>query len=217
MDDFTKRTQAEDTLGTRKKKSVITDPRSVTLSKLDIAAEHIRAAVRLFFEDAHPAPIYLLAASAREITQAIGDKLGVRTILTNVAEDHGVSRKELIDDAHRYAGFMKHADRKPNSEIELSYSFVEMVLQIACHDFGRVAGGMPIEAQVYEAWIFATVTEKISAAPLNRQRAIKRAIAKFPGVRSADVVTRRKIGREALETALKDPSLQMKFRRTIDS
>ena len=102
----------------------LAEQRSVSLTKLDVAAEHIRAAVRLFFEDAHPAPIYLLAASAREITQALGDKLGIRTTLANIAEQHGVTRKELTDAAHQYAGFMKHADRKPNAEIELSYAYV---------------------------------------------------------------------------------------------
>jgi len=200
----------------KRKSQPFLDPRSVTLTKLDVAAEHIRAAVRLFFEDGHPAPIYLLAASAREITQSIGDKLGVRTILTNVAEEHGVDRKELINGAHEYAGFMKHADRKAKAKIDLSYSFVAMVLEIACHDFGRVTGGMPVEAQVFEAWIFATTTEKVSEVPLKRQAAIKRAIAKFPGIRGADPVTRRKMGRDVLEKALADPKLIMPYRRTVD-
>ena len=201
----------------RKKRSPPADQRSVALTKLDVAAEHIRAAVRLFFDDAHPAPIYLLAASAREITQALGNKLGIRTILANVADEVGVSLKELTDEAHRYAGFMKHADRKPNAEIDLPYAVVEIVLQLACHDFGRVAGGMPVEAQVFEAWIFATTIEKISDAPLKRQAALKRARARFPGIRSADPPTRRKMGREALEQALADPTLRMNYRRTIDA
>jgi hypothetical protein len=200
---------------TRKAKA-LSDPRVVSLTKLDVAAEHIRAAVRLFFDDAHPAPIYLLAASAREITQAIGDKLSIRTVLTDIAESRGVARKELIADVHRYAGFLKHADRNPNAEINLAYSAIEVVLQLACHDFGRVAGGMPIEAQVFEAWIHAIAYGKISEAPLRRQAQLKKIIAHFQGIRSADPAKRRAIGREALEKASSDPKLQMQFRRKID-
>ena len=198
-----------------KRKPKIGDPRSVSLTKLAVAEQHIRTAVRLFFEDKDPASIYLLGASAREITQSIGDKLSIKTVLTELAEERGIDRAELISSIHRFAGFMKHADRKPKSKIDLPYSDVEKVLQVACHDFARVAGGMPIEAQVYEAWISAIAFPKISEAPLKRQPLLRKLIAHFSGIRSADPAQRRKIGLAAMEKALQDPSLKMKIRHEI--
>lgn len=169
----------------------------------------------MFFEDQDPAPIYLLAASAREITQAIGDKLSIKTVLTELAEEEGIERAELISSIHRFAGFMKHADRKPRSKIDLPYSDIEKALHVTCHDFARVTGGMPLEAQVYEAWISAIAFPKISDAPLKRQPLLRKLIAHFKGIRSADPSQRRKIGLAAMEKALQDPSLKMKIRYEV--
>ena len=49
------------------------------------------------------------------------------------------------------AGFMKHADRAPDASIELDPDDVDVALHLACHDFGRIAKGMPVE-QIFEAW-----------------------------------------------------------------
>lgn|ERR1017187_2872019 len=66
----------------RKTSAHITGAGAVTydLTKIDVAAAHIRTAVRLFFEDSHPVPIYTLASAAREMLTFIGEKTGVETI-----------------------------------------------------------------------------------------------------------------------------------------
>jgi hypothetical protein len=51
------------------------------LTKIDVAEAHLVTAVRSLFRGEHPASIYLLAASAREILTTIGSKIGVRTLL----------------------------------------------------------------------------------------------------------------------------------------
>ena len=51
---------------------------SYELSKIDVAEALIQAAVRLFFEGAHPVPIYALASAAREIMTTLGQKTGIR-------------------------------------------------------------------------------------------------------------------------------------------
>jgi hypothetical protein len=37
----------------------------IKLTKIDVAAESLKAAVRLFFEDTYPSAVYLLAAWAK--------------------------------------------------------------------------------------------------------------------------------------------------------
>jgi hypothetical protein len=97
-------------MSTRHRLSVPEDFK-VELTKIDVAAESLKAAIRLFFEDAYPAAVYLLAASAREITTTLADKRHTNTLLTEVAWNSERDRKTLIKSVHRFANFMKHANR----------------------------------------------------------------------------------------------------------
>lgn len=75
------------------------------------------------------------------------------TVLEEVAGNLDVSVPEVVKRVHGFANFMKHADRDATAVLD-SFSDLDNdpVLFFACQDFGRVTGGMPIEAQVYEAW-----------------------------------------------------------------
>jgi hypothetical protein len=186
------------------------------LTKIDVAEAHLVTAVRCTFRSEHPAAIYLLASSAREILTTIGSKVGVRTVLHGVAEETGKKLGRLVDAAHEFAGFMKHADRNPTAVIDNFSEFdSDAVLFIACHDFLRVTKGQPVELQVFEAWWFATAYPRVSNAPLRAQAAIKRAISHFPGIRTADRKARAALGLAALEKASLDPRLVMEIEREV--
>jgi hypothetical protein len=64
------------------------------LTKIDVAEGHLVGAVRLHFQNGHPASVYLLAASAREILTTLGEKTGVRTMLHGIAESKGLPVKD---------------------------------------------------------------------------------------------------------------------------
>jgi hypothetical protein len=186
------------------------------LTKIDVAEAHIVTAVRATFRAEHPASVYLLAASAREILTTIGHKTGVRTVLHGAAQDTGKKLVRLIHSAHSYANFMKHADKDPTAVIEgFEENEADAVLFIACHDFARIAGGQPIEMQVFEAWWFATAYAKVSTAPLRSQDIIRKCISRFPGIRAADRSGRQAIGLTTLETAAKNPAFAMEIRREV--
>ena len=55
------------------------------LNKIDVAEAHIVAAVKLFFENGHPASVYTLASAAREILTTLGIKQGIETLLHQMA------------------------------------------------------------------------------------------------------------------------------------
>jgi hypothetical protein len=189
---------------------------TLSLTKIDVAEALIKTAVRLFFEDAHPVPVYSLASAAREILTTLGDKTGVETVLHAVAKRQGKTLKEIASSAHEFAKFFKHADRDPTAEITFSETEIDPVLEIACNDFARVTGGMPIETQVDEMWIFCLAYAKVSDTPLKHQRVIRLGIRKFPGVRAADRRTQKRIGLEVLRQAENDPSLKMEIRREVE-
>lgn len=185
------------------------------LTKIDVAEALIRTAVRLFFEGAHPVPIYSLASAAREILTTIGHKLGIETSLHLVAKQRGLRVQDVVGVVHEYARFFKHADRDPADKITFSETDIDPVLIAACHDFGKITGGMPIEAQVFDVWRYALARRKISDAPLSDQKEMRRAAAAFSGIRTADRKTQKQIGLDVLNKVEGDPSLRMKIEREV--
>lgn len=187
------------------------------LTKIDVAEAHLITAVRAHFRGEHPASVYLLAASAREILTTLGEKTGRRTMLAGIAETTGTPLKKLIGIAGEFANFFKHADRDPTASLEtFTEQDTEMVLYIACHDFFRVANGQPIELQVYEAWHFATAFPRVSAAPLRVQPYVRRCIKLFPGIRAAATKgEQQRIGLTQLEKARDNPKFRMEIRRDV--
>jgi hypothetical protein len=186
------------------------------LSKIDVAEAQICAAVRMFFKGDHPVPVYTLANAAREIVASIGTQSDIATVQKELADKRGISARELVKPLIGPANFFKHADKDASAILEFDENDVEVVLQLACHDFGRITGGMPVEAQIYEAWIAAIAFRRVSEAPLRSQALIKRVIQFFPGIRSAERPEQKRIGLDVLMKALGDPALQMEIRRQVD-
>jgi hypothetical protein len=157
----------------------------------------------------------MLANAAREIVEHIGGHTEVTTVQEELATDRGLTIDGMLRPLKNIANFLKHADRDPTATIEIEENDVIMVLQLACHDFGRTAGGMPIEAQVYEAWATTIAIRRVSDVPLRKQKLIRKAIAHFPGIRSAGPAERRAIGLKVLNRTLQDPSLEMAISREV--
>jgi hypothetical protein len=156
---------------------------SYELSKIDVAEALIQTAVRLFFEGAHPVPIYALASAAREIMTTLGQKTGIETFVDLLAKKRGVSVKEAIDSVHEHAKFFKHADRDPTAKITFSEGEVDTVLAIACEEFLNVTDFLPIEAKVFYNWVHALLWPRITDAPYGRQQELRQNLKWFPGIR----------------------------------
>jgi hypothetical protein len=111
---------------------------------------------------------------------------------------------------------MKHADRDPTGILEeLDEKDVEMILYVACADFGRIAKGKPVEVQVYEAWSLVRHWTKVSDAPLKVQPLLRKLRKIFPGLTTMPNEQARAFGWSKLQKALRDPSLQMEVRREV--
>ena len=180
------------------------------LTKIDVAEAHLVTAVRGTFRGEHPASIYLLASCAREILTTIGTKTKVETLLHGISKETGHKLGRVIEEAHQFANFMKHADKDADDTLDrFTAADADMLLLIACKDFGIIAKGMPIELQVYEAWWFAIAHESISKAPLRSQSFLRKCIQLFPGIRRANRADRQALGLVALEKARLDDTLIM--------
>ena len=195
----------------------VADLPTIELTKIDVAEAHIRTAVRLFFEGCHSVPVYTPANAAREILTSIGEKTGIETVTNSLAKRKGVTHRSLVRDVKQDANYFKHADRDARDVLRFNEGKVYGVLQIACHDFGLIAGGMPIEAQIYEVWVTALAFRRISNAPLRKQELLRKCLQYFPGLRSADRAEQKRIGLRTMQKCLTDPSLEMKFNRVVGS
>ena len=190
----------------------------VKLTKIDIAEAHIRAAVRLFFEDEHPAPVYLLACPAREVLTTLGDKIGVDTLLHEYAANRGITLQDAVGKADQFANFMKHANRDPQAVLEeFSDEDNDHILMIACKDFVQITGGLPIEAQIFEAWWYAAHIKRISDRSRGMRERVKLCIQAFPlGFRSAAREDKKKMALDVLMRPRTDPSLRMEIKRVVE-
>ena len=107
---------------------------TLRLDKIDVAEAHIISAVKLFFENGHPASVYTLASAAREIVTTLGIKQRVETLLHQMATWKGETLKQQIGKAHAFANFFKHANTDPTAVLEFPEDEVDGTLFIACHD-----------------------------------------------------------------------------------
>ena len=147
-------------------------------------AAQLSAAIRLYFADAHPVAVHTLACAAREILTNLGHHLEMDTYLDDVARWQEMDVATLRKKAVRFFNFMKHADNDPTAVLEdFSDDDNEGVLFCASRDLGQIAQGLPIEAQVFDAWFFATTVKRVSAGGLRWQQKVKACIQLFPGVR----------------------------------
>jgi len=174
------------------------------ITKLKVAEQEIIAAVRLFFDGGGSIPVYVLAAAAREITTTLCRMRGISSFFDDVKKAHpGISAADLYKLASKHAGFFKHADRDPDGVLaDYSEQEAEAVVFTAAHDFGRLTGGKPIEAQVFEAWYLALHLPSDVPARLREL---------LPNLKTAPRAKQIEMGRQMLEWARKQPEFEMLY------
>ena len=130
-------------------------------------------------------------------------------MLRGIAETTGTPLKKLIEIAGEFTKFFKHANRDPAAKLEnFTLQDAEMILYIGCHDFHRIANGLPIELQVYQPWYFAVAFPRVSKAPLRVQPYVRKSIKLFPGIRAATTrAEQQRIGLAKLEEAREEPEV----------
>ena len=188
------------------------------LTKIEVAEAQLSAAIRLYFADAHPVAVHTLACAAREIMSVLGEKLKKDTFLDEFAYFSREDVKDLRKRLTRFWGFMKHADRDPADVLsDFSDRDNDLILFCVCRDLALIAKGLPIEAQVYEAWFWARTIKRVSAGGLRWQKQIKNCIRCFPvGFRSASRKEQKQMGLAALIEAEGKPQYRMEMIRAIE-
>jgi hypothetical protein len=170
----------------------------MTITKLDAAEREIVAAIQLLFDGGDPIPVYALAAAAREITTTLCEKRGVHSVVDTIQEDHPhMTRKQIHREVSKHAAFFKHADQDPDGVLDsFDPAEADAVLWVACSDFGRLCGGKPVEADVFELWFYAM---RDMLGPLGIDD-----IPELRGITTSSRASQIEMGRKYLSTARAD-------------
>jgi hypothetical protein len=123
------------------------------ITKLDAAEREIITAVRLLFNGGDPIAVCLLASAARDITSRLCEKRGIKSFF----DFHPHSEKrELYRLSNRHSNYFKHANTDDEDVLEdFDEEEADAVLYVAVHDFGRLCGGLPVEARAFGMWFAA--------------------------------------------------------------
>jgi hypothetical protein len=178
---------------------------TMRITKLRAAERQIISAVRLLFDGDNAVSVYALAAAAREVTTALCEKRHTPSYFDLVQKQYpSLPRKEMYRLAHRHARFFKHADTDPERTLTgFEADEADSVLFIATFDFGKLCGGKPVEAQVFEAWFLT-----IHLAPAD---VLPRLNDLFPNLRKMGRANQLRLGRAVLEWARNVPEFHMTY------
>jgi hypothetical protein len=132
---------------------------------LEAAKRQLAVATELYFQDQDAAAIHTLVAASYNIIRDLsrlkgGAIMAVKDFFpttVSASKADGVSRW-----VNSFENFLKHADRDPDGEIELSPDLTEAMLIDAWAQFERLGGQLPKAGKIFKLW---TGKIKDDAAP----------------------------------------------------
>jgi len=177
------------------------------ISKKDAALDEILLSINLIFSDSHHLSAHLLAASAREILNTIGEKTGIETFLRLYSGVDSEKFSGALKSASSMVSYLKHADRDYDKVLEgFDEESTDYILYFACYDYRAIFDELPIEAEVYEAWFWAVHADTFSnELHTPRPTVVEISDQIFPGIRNLPRSAQKRAGLSELRTQIKWP------------
>ncbi|SDR63582.1 hypothetical protein SAMN05519103_08784 [Rhizobiales bacterium GAS113] len=173
--------------------------REVKLSKVAAAEENQKAAIRLYLQGGHIAPVLTLANAAREVVAVLGEQAKLETLHEVVAKKSGKgSIGKFVRPITNAANFLKHANHDADAQREIGEGTVRVAIYLAAVDFWNLSRRMPSEAEIYTAWLQACETKGIASLSKSGQKWIRQIRVSFPGLLSASWEERKKMALDEL-------------------
>ncbi len=129
-----------------------------TITKLEAAKRQLRAAIRMFFDEADVVPTFTLAAAAQEVLRGLLSAKGedeasfIKDSLVIIPE----RRKEYLAIINKPQNFFKHADRDPGEILEFEPESLPFWLHDCVQMYQRFTGKMLREGFVFVMWFAFT-------------------------------------------------------------
>lgn len=137
------------------------------VGKLDVVAAQLSEAIRLFFEQRDPVVVHTLVASAHQILFDLGKSRGVGSQIKNSANLDAQEVQEFLRAVNYPYNFFKHADRDPESKIDVGplFQLTADFLMDGVLMLQKIAGVVPIQARIYWAWFVSYYHEQFANLP----------------------------------------------------
>ncbi len=131
-------------------------------TKPQAAARQLDVAITLLFADYDPLAIRTLAAAAHGVlADLVERKLPGGSWRSKVVEGYGLSKRATINILNRAQNFLKHADRDPDSELEIDEEENDHLMFLATLECGELGYPLSIDMQAFQIWYLAMYPETI--------------------------------------------------------
>jgi hypothetical protein len=133
--------------------------------KLQIARAQLGSALSMFIRDKDPLSVHALACGGSEIMEGLAETKGISTLSTHILETvPDIDMRKIKALRNQYWNAIKHfyaRDGKTARDDEalmadFSDRANDAVLFMGWLDYMMVTGKMPLEAQVFQVWWYAT-------------------------------------------------------------
>jgi hypothetical protein len=141
------------------------------IDKVEVVNRQIKESVRLFFEQRDPVAIHTLIASAHQILFDLGKHKGVESVVKNTKVLEKKGTQELLKNINYPYNFFKHADRDPESKINVAplIELTEDFILDAIVMLQGAVGSIPFEAKVYWFWFVSKHHEGFDNLPADSE------------------------------------------------
>jgi hypothetical protein len=179
-------------------------------AKIAVARAQLGTALSLYLDDKDPISVHSLAAGAAELLFGIGEQISVATISRHILEtnpDMKVSELTRLRSKHWNA--FKHLYGRDQKTLRDDDDIIagfedrhnDALFFTAWGDYGAVRGGLPIAAQVFQVWWFATNESSLSPEADRSFRKL------FPGISSQSRKEQKRRLRRAVEKYRNDTKI----------
>ncbi len=143
----------------------------VRLTKLDIARRHLGTALWLFLEDLDPVSVHTLAGAGSELAEHLARDVGRSPFIEHVLQTNvEMTAQAYYALARQYYNAFKHVT-KPGGVLRDDDALLagfddkqnDALLFVAWTDLSTASGSSPVEAQVFQAWFYASYPAKLAS------------------------------------------------------
>lgn len=192
------------------------------LDKFDAARNALCGAIWLYISTPYHSAAYLLACSCIEIVNSLAPAASKKDRERSAKQCTSFKKfcfasnqsletyKTLYGRIRKKYNFLKHAASDPTKTNNIPEQLTESLIFLAIHDYTTLCGGMPIEAQVFEAWYIATNPHKLQSGHDDYRAKLD---ILFPDITLAPPVQQKEMCRRQIEKCAGMPELYMEERK----
>ena len=174
------------------------------LTKVEVARRQLGSALWLFLQNLDPVSVHTLAGSGAELAEGLARDVGGAPFIEHVLRTNpDMTQQRYYALARQHYNALKHLTKRDGAnrdDAELLSTFTDekndALLFIGWTDLTAAAPSVPIEAQVYLVWFYASYPDKMA-----RKEDAEKFLSLFPGLTELSRAERKAALRRQIDVA----------------